>query len=107
MFIEQTNQTQGYSPDFSQFNEEETNAYLSYEETQLNRYREKVMKKLVWTAHMQLVESSSSEVPQEYLNINDVSELMRILQSDYDYLVLLQNYGIQLPSSLITDLTGL
>jgi len=107
MFIREVNTTQGYSPDFSQFNEEETNAYLTYEATQLNRYRDKVMKKLVWTAHMQLVDSSSPEVPQEYLGIKDVAELMRILESDYDYLVLLQNYGVQLPSSLITDLTGL
>jgi hypothetical protein len=107
IFINEISSTQGYSPDFSQFNEEETNAYLSYEQTQLNKYRHKIMKKLVWTAHMQLVQSSSQDVPTDYLSIKDVSELMRILETDYDYLVLLQEYGLQLPSSLITDLTGL
>ena len=107
MFIQKVSSTQGYSPDFSQFSEEEKNAYLSYEETQLNNYREKVMKKLVFAAHMQLMESSSRDVPLAYMGVADVAQLMRILETDYDYLLLLQNYGLELPSSLITDVTGL
>jgi len=107
MFIQRVSSTDGYSPDFSQFSEEEKNAYLSYEETQLNNYREKVMRKLVYTAHMQLMESSSRDVPLAYMGIRDVAQLMRILETDYDYLLLLQNYGLELPSSLITDVTGL
>ena len=56
---------------------------------------------------MQLVESASPDVPVAYIGIQDVSELMRVLESGYDYLVILQEYGLQLPASLITDLTGL
>ena len=95
--------TQGYAPDFNAFTQDETNAYLQYENTQLQRYREKVEKVLVWNAHMQLLKSNSGQVPNDYLNVDNVADLMRILQSDYTYLLTLQNYGLELPSSLIVD----
>jgi len=103
IFSQRMQTEQGYTPDFAQFKQEEIDAYLEYEKTQLMRYREKVMNQLVWAAHMQLVESNNSSVPQEYLNIADPAELYRILDSDYEYSVLLQEYGLQLPSSLIVN----
>ena len=103
LFRQQIQQTQGYTPDFSQFSEEEANAYKRYEDTQVMNYRNKIQKILVWNAHMQLLKSSSPEVPLEYQNIKDIAELMRMLEVDYDYLVTLQNHGLQLPSSLITN----
>lgn len=103
LFRNQIQETQGYTPDFSQFSSEEANAYKRYEDEQLARHRQKIQQILVWNAHMQLMNSSSPQVPIEYQNIQDVAELLRILEVDYDYLVTLQNYGLQLPSSLITN----
>ena len=103
IFTNKIQSTQGYAPDFSTFSQDETNAYLQYENTQLQRYREKVEKVLVWNAHMQLLTSNSGQVPNAYLDVDNVADLMRILQSDYTYLLTLQNYGLELPSSLIVD----
>jgi hypothetical protein len=103
LFRQQIQQTQGYTPDFSQFDAEEAQAYKRYEDQQVMNYRKKIEKIIVWHAHMQLVNSSSPEVPIEYTGIKDVAELMRILEVDYEYLVTLQNYGLELPSSLITN----
>lgn len=103
LFRQQVQQQTGDTRDFSQFSAEEATAYKRYEDTQLLNYRKKVEKILVWNAHMQLLQSSSVAVPIEYQGIKDVAELMRILQVDYDYLLTLQNYGLQLPSSLITN----
>ena len=103
IFVNKMQATQGYAPDFNAFTQDETNAYLQYENTQLQRYREKVEKVLVWNAHMQLLKSNSGQVPNDYLNVDNVADLMRILQSDYTYLLTLQNYGLELPSSLIVD----
>jgi hypothetical protein len=104
LFMQRMQTEQGYTPDFSQFDTEEVAAYQQYEATQLQNYREKVMNKLVWAAHMQLVESNNANVPQEYLDIKDPAELYRILNVDYNYSVLLQEYGLQLSSSLITNI---
>jgi len=103
LFRQQVQQTKGYTPDFTQFSDEEANAYKRYEDTQLLNHRKKVEKILVWNAHMQLLQSASPQVPLEYQGIKDVAELMRILEVDYEYLLTLQNYGLQLPSSLITN----
>ena len=102
-FVREIQNTQGYTPDFSQFNTEEQNAYLQYENNQLQRYQEKVSKIMVWNAHMMLMNTNSTQVPMEYQGIKDISELLQILQTDYDYLVTLQRLGLELPSSLVTD----
>ena len=104
LFRQQVQQNNGYTPDFSQFSTEEATAYKRYEDNQLLNYRKKAEKIIVWNAHMQLLQSSSATVPLEYQGIKDVAELMRILEVDYEYLLTLQNYGLQLPSSLITNI---
>jgi len=103
LFLEKVEEEQGYVPRFSEYDAEEIAAYQQYENTQLQNYKEKVLSRLVWAAHMQLVESNNANVPQEYLGIDSPEELYRILDVDYNYSVLLQEYGLELPSSLITN----
>lgn len=102
-FQQEVYNTQGYYPDVTQFNEKEKQAYLNYENTQLTRYREKVLSKIMWAAHMQLVASGSNQVPAEYLTLS-YEQLLQIAQSDYNYSLLLQTYGADLSSSLIVNL---
>ena len=102
-FQQEVYNTQGYYPDLSQFDEKEKEAYLNYENTQLIRYREKVLSKIMWAAHMQLVASGSNQVPAAYLTLS-YEQLLQIAQSDYNYSLLLQTYGAELSSSLIVNL---
>ena len=102
-FVNEIQTSQGYTPDFSQFSDEEATAYKRYEDIQMQKYLKKAENILVWNAHMQLVQSSSPVVPIEYMGIEDPEELLRILEVDYNYLVALQKYGLELPSSLITN----
>lgn len=103
LYRQQIQQQTGDTRDFSQYSTEEATAYKRFEDIQLLNHRKKAEKILVWNAHMQLLQSSSASVPIEYQGIKDVAELMRILEVDYQYLLTLQNYGLQLPSSLITN----